>query len=195
MRARFLVLFPPGVLEDAPQFNVLVTKSPSPKMTAEFRNEVVRNFPNVSVVDLGLVLETISTVLTKVSYIVRFMAIFCILTGLIVLLSSLRLSKFQRIKESVLLRTLGASKKQIRQINLTEYFLLGSTAALTGILIAMIASFGIAKLQMDLDYSLNWLPIFVMFISVVLFTILIGISNSREIVNKPPLEVLRKEVG
>jgi putative ABC transport system permease protein len=195
MRARFLVLFPTGVLENAPQFNVLVTKSPSPSMTADFRNEVVKSFPNVSVVDLGLVLETISEVLTKVSYIVRFMAVFCILTGLIVLLSSLRLSKFQRIKESVLLRTLGASRKQIMRINMTEYFLLGTLSALTGIIIAILASLAFAKLQMDLAFTLNWMPILWMFIFVVFFTVAVGISNSREIVNKPPLEVLRKEVG
>ncbi|NND34435.1 MAG: FtsX-like permease family protein, partial [Saprospiraceae bacterium] len=195
MRARFLVIFPPGVLEEAPQFNVLVTKSPSAQVTADFRNQVVRSFPNVSVVDLGLVLQTISEVLSKVSYIVRFMAVFCILTGLIVLLSSLRLSKYRRIKESVLLRTLGASKKQIRQINFTEYFLLGSLSAFTGIIIAIIASYIIATFQMELDYSLNWTPVLILALAVVGFTIFIGITNSREIVNKPPLEVLRKEVG
>ena len=195
MRARFLVIFPPGVLENAPQFNVLVTKSPGAQATAEFRNQVVKAFPNVSVIDLASVLQTISEVLSKVSYIVRFMAVFCILTGLIVLLSSLRLSKYRRIKESVLLRTLGGSKKQIRQINFTEYFLLGSLSAFTGIILAIIASYLIAEFQMDLDYVLNWKPVLLLAVTVIFFTTLIGIFNSREVVNKPPLEVLRKEVG
>jgi putative ABC transport system permease protein len=195
MRARFLILFPPGVLENAPQFHVLVTKSPNPATTAEIRNLVVKTFPNVSVIDLGMVLETIREILTKVSYIIQFMAIFCILTGLVVLLSSLLLSKYQRIKESVLLRTLGASKQQINRINTTEYFLLGTLSALTGMLIALAASYLIARFQMELEFHLNWIPVIVMFISVVGFTVLIGLLNSREIVNKAPLEVLRKEVG
>ncbi|MCB0669541.1 MAG: FtsX-like permease family protein [Saprospiraceae bacterium] len=195
MRARFLILFPPGVLEKAPQFHVLVTKSPSPQITAELRNDVVKTFPNVSIVDLGMVLETIREILAKVAYIIKFMAIFCILTGLIVLLSSLMLSKYQRIKESVLLRTLGASRSQINAINFIEYLFLGSLSALTGIIIALISSYVIARFQMDLDFIFNWMPVIVMFLSVVIFTVLIGILNSREVVNKPPLEVLRKEVG
>ncbi|MBK8504321.1 MAG: FtsX-like permease family protein [Saprospiraceae bacterium] len=195
MRARFLILFPPGILEDAPQFHVLVTKSPDPATTAEVRNLVVKTFPNVSVIDLGMVLETIREILTKVSYIIQFMAVFCILTGLVVLLSSLLLSKYQRIKESVLLRTLGASKQQINRINITEYFLLGTLSALTGTLIAISASYLIARFQMELEFHLNWIPVIIMFVSVVVFTVLIGLLNSREIVNKAPLEVLRKEVG
>lgn len=195
MRARFLILFPPGILENAPQFHVLVTKSPDSKTTAELRNLVVSTFPNVSVIDLAMVLETIRGILSKVSYIIQFMALFCILTGLIVLLSSLMLSKFQRIKESVLLRTLGASKNQINRINIAEYSLLGSLSALTGIVIAIVASFIIARFQMDLDFILNWLPVIVMFFTVVGLTVLIGLLNSREIINKSPLEVLRKEVG
>ena len=195
MRARFLILFPPGVLEKAPQFHVLVTKSPSPENTAQLRNQVVRSFPNVSVIDLGMVLETVQEILNKVAYIIQFMAVFCILTGLIVLLSSLMLSKYQRIKESVLLRTLGASRRQINRINLVEYFALGSLAAITGIFIALIASFGIARFQMDLEFSFNWMSVIIMFLSVVFFTILIGFLNSREVVNNPPLEILRKEVG
>jgi putative ABC transport system permease protein len=195
MRARFLILFPPGVLESAPQFHVLVTKSPDSKTTAELRNLVVRTFPNVSVIDLGMVLETIREILAKVAYIVQFMAVFCILTGLIVLLSSLMLSKYQRIKESVLLRTLGASKRQIIRINLVEYFVLGSLSAFTGIVIAVIASYLIARFQMDLDFTVNWLPVLIMFLAVIGLTISIGLFNSREIVHKPPLEILRKEVG
>lgn len=195
MRARFLILFPPGVLESAPQFHVLVTKSPDSKTTAELRNLVVRTFPNVSVIDLGMVLETIREILSKVAYIVQFMAVFCILTGLIVLLSSLLLSKYQRIKESVLLRTLGASKRQIIRINLVEYFLLGSLSAFTGIVIAVIASYLIAHFQMGLDFTVNWLPVLIMFFGVIGLTISIGLFNSREIVHKPPLEILRKEVG
>ena len=112
MRTRFFILFPNGVLENAPQFNVVVTKSPDPSVTASYRSEVVKALPNVSVVDLSMILSSLNDILNKVSYIIKFMAAFSILTGLIVLISSLMLSKFQRIKESVLLRTLGANKNK-----------------------------------------------------------------------------------
>ena len=195
MRARFLVLFPRGVLEPAPKFHVLVTKSPGVRTTANFRNAVVKRFPNVSVIDLSTILQSINEILNKVSYIIQFMALFSILTGLVVLFSSLVLSKFQRIKESVLLRTIGASRRQIQLINTTEYFLLGGLSAAMGVLISLLASYLLARFQLDLDFRIQWLPIALVFISVVSITVIIGLLNSREVVNKPPLEVLRKEVG
>jgi len=195
MSTRFFVVFPSGVLEEAPQFRVLVSKSPDKQTTADYRNDVVKAFPNVSVIDLGNILETVSGILDKVSYIIKFMAGFSILTGLIVLISSLLLSKYQRIKESVLLRTIGASRKQILQINATEYFILGALSAATGIIISLVGSFLLAKYQLDLSYDIQWLPVLFIFFIVTGLTVFIGMINSREVISKSPLEVLRKEVG
>ncbi len=195
MSTRFFIVFPPGVLEDAPQFRVLVTKSPGAEVLGKYRSDVVRTYPNISVVDLATILKSLGQILDKVSYVIQFMAIFCILTGLIVLISSLFLSKFQRIKEAVLLRTLGASRSQIMKINATEYFILGGLSAATGIVLAIVGAYLLAKFEMDLDFSLNWWPIVAVFVFVTGTTVLIGLLNSREVVNKSPLEVLRKEVG
>ena len=195
MQARFFIVFPLGVLEEAPQFHVLVSKSPDNRTTAQYRSEIVKTFPNVSVVDLGTLLVALGKIIDKVSYVIQFMAIFSILTGLIVLISSLLLSKYQRIKESVLLRTLGASKKQIFRINATEYFLLGALSAATGIIISIIGSYLLTRFQLEMDFSLRWFPILIVFLLVSLLTVVIGLLNSREVVNRAPLEVLRKEVG
>ena len=194
MRTRFFVLFPKGVLEAAPQFHVLVTKSPNNSVMADYRRSVVKRFPNVSVVDLGSILTTLNDILSKISYVIKFMAGFSILTGLIVLISSLLLSKYQRIRESVLLRTIGARSQQVLKINATEYFILGSLAALTGIVIAIIGSYLLATSELDLEYELNWWPIVMIFVLIVALTVLIGLYNSREVIRKSPLEVLRKEV-
>jgi putative ABC transport system permease protein len=191
METRFFILFPRGVLEEAPQFHVLVTKSPGAETTAAYRNEVVKKFPNVSIIDLGSILVTLNDILSKLSYAIQFMAGFSILIGLIVLISSLFLSKYQRINESVLMRTIGAVKKQILRINIVEYGLLGALSSLTGIFIALISSFLLVKFVFELDFNIQWMPILVIFILVTTITILIGIANSREVVNKPPLAVLR----
>lgn len=194
MRTRFFVLFPKGVLEAAPQFHVLVTKSPSNAVMADYRRSVVKAFPNVSVVDLGSILTTLNDILSKISYVIKFLAGFSILTGLIVLISSLLLSKFQRIKEGVLLRTIGAQSRQILKINATEYAILGSLSALTGIIIAIIGSYFLATSELDLDFDLNWWPILFIFLFIVGLTVFIGIWNTREVLKRSPLEVLRREV-
>ena len=193
MRTRFLVIFPAGVLENAPQFEVLVTKSHNPATTASYRTAVVKAFPNVSVVDLSSILTALSDILAKVSYVIQFMAVFSILTGFIVLVSSLLLSKLQRIKESVLLRTLGASSKQLLQISATEYALLGSLAAATGIFIALVSSWLLASFQLELTFYVPWLAIGVIFVLVVVIIVVIGLLNSRDVLRKSPLEVLRRE--
>jgi putative ABC transport system permease protein len=195
METRFFILFPRGVLENAPQFHVLVTKSPGKEIAAKYRNDVVKKYPNISVIDLGSILVTLNDILSKVSYAVQFMAAFSILIGLIVLISSLFLSKFQRISESVLMRTLGAVKKQIFRINIVEYGLLGALSSATGIGIALLSSFLLVKFVFELNFSFQWLPILIIFLFVSLITILIGLANSREVVNKAPLEILRKEAG
>ncbi len=195
MRTRFFILFPNGVLEQAPQFHVLVTKSQNNETMARYRRRVVKAYPNISVVDLGSILSTLNDILSKISYIIKFMAGFSILTGLIVLISSLMLSKFQRIRESVLLRTIGASRAQILKINGSEYAILGGLSAATGIVIAIIGSYLLATYQLELDFNIKWWPILLIFIFIVSLTSIIGLLNSKEVVQKSPLEVLRKEVA
>lgn len=194
VQTNFRVVFPTGVLEEAPQFHVLVTRVPSPEVSARFQQAIVKKYPNVSVIDLNLILTVLDEVLDKIGFVIRFMAGFSIITGLIVLIASVLISKFQRIQESILLRTLGASRKQILFITALEYFFLGALAAATGILLSVAASWALAKYSFKAPFTPQALPIFVLFAAIALLTVIIGLLNSRSILNKPPLEVLRKEV-
>jgi len=194
VQTNFLALFPTGVLEQAPQFHVLITRVSDKEAGALFQREVVKNFPSVSVIDIGLILDTLDEILDKIAFVIRFMALFSIITGLLVLISSVILSKFQRIRESVLLRTMGGSKRQILLINSLEYFCLGSMASISGILLALVGSWGLAFYTFDSTFAPNLLPILVVFVSITGITIVIGLLNSRGILDKPPLEVLRNEI-
>ena len=194
VQTNFLVLFPEGVLENAPKFFVQLTRFDDARQSAGFQQKLVGGFPNVSVIDLNLVIETVETILDKVSFVIRFMALFSIITGLIVLIGSVIISKYQRIQESVLLRTMGASRKQITGINSVEYFLLGSLAAFTGIILSLPASWALAYFVFEATLQPPWLSLLLGFIVLTGLTVLIGLLNSREVVNKPPLEILRKEV-
>lgn len=193
MTTNFLVLFPTGVLENAPKFHVILTRFDSPLQSAMLQSEVVAAYPNVSIVDLELVLNTVDEVLRKVSFVIQFMAFFSIFTGIIVLLGSVLLSKYQRVQESVLLRTMGAQRHHILRINLLEYTLLGSLAALSGIFIALIAGALLAWLSFDTVLIPNIGLLIVLYVGITLLTILIGLSNSRDVLRKPPLEILRRE--
>ena len=193
LQTNFRIVFPTGVLEDAPQFYVVVTRVPSAETSGLFQRSVVNNFPNVSIIDLGLVLSVLDDVLDKIAFVIRFMAAFSIVTGLIVLIASVLISKYQRIQETVLLRTLGASRRQILVITALEYFFLGTLASATGLLLSIAASMALAKYNFDSSIRVNWLPLVTIFSSLTLLIILIGLINSREILNKAPLEILRNE--
>ncbi|ASU34183.1 ABC transporter permease [Mucilaginibacter xinganensis] len=191
IQTNFQIVFPAGVLEDAPQFHVLLTHVPSAKASAKFQQAVVRQFPNISIIDLGLVLNVIDGLLDKIGYVIRFMSAFSIITGIVVLVASVRISKYQRIQESVLLRTLGGSRKQIFTIAALEYLFLGSLSALTGIVIAISGSWLLAKYSFEVPFTINLLPAVILFFIISLLTIIIGLLNSRGVLNKPPLEILR----
>jgi putative ABC transport system permease protein len=171
-----------------------MTHVPSKKASALYQQHVVRAFPNVSMIDLGFVLSVLEDLMDKVGSIIRFMAMFSIVTAVVVLIASVRISKYQRIQESVLLRTMGASRRQIFAITTIEYFFLGSLSAFTGIFIALAGSWLLAKYNLQVPFSANPIPPLLLFLAIAVLTIVIGLLNSRGTLNKPPLEILRRDV-
>ena len=192
LQPNFSVVFPKGVLENAPQFNVLTTYAPTEASSAKLQRDLVTKFPNVSVIDLRQMFTVIEDILNKVSWIINFMAFFSILTGIIVLIGSVRTSKYQRIKESVLLRTLGAKNKQILTITALEYLFLGILGSLLGILLALISSLLLAVFVFEEPFTPSLVPFLVFLPGISLLVLAIGLSNIREVLKSSPLEVLRK---
>ena len=192
LQPNFTVLFPSGVLENAPQFNVLTTYAPTEASSARLQGALVTKFPNVSVIDLRQMYTVVEDILNKVSWIINFMAFFSILTGIIVLIGSVRTSKYQRIKESVLLRTLGAKNKQILTITALEYLFLGILGSLLGILLALISSLLLAIFVFEEPFAPSLIPFLVFLPGISLLVLGIGLSNIREVLSSSPLEVLRK---
>jgi len=193
LQTNFRVVFPSGVLEEAPQFHVLMTRTPSSEVSARFQGEVVQKFPNVSVIDLDLVLKLLDELLGKIGFVIQFMAGFSMLTGWVVLVSAVLSSKNQRIKESILLRTMGASRKQILSINAIEYFFLGAFSAAAGMILALAGSWALAKFSFDASFIPPAGATVLLFASVVLLVVFTGILSSRSILNQSPLKILRNE--
>jgi putative ABC transport system permease protein len=193
VQPNFFMLFPTGILEQAPQIYVTVTRTPNQQVSASIQQAVVQNYPNISAIDVSRILETINQFIDKISYAIQFMALFSIITGLIVLASSVATSRFQRLKESVLLRTIGASKKQIVKILAVEYFFLGILSALTGFILSLGATWLLGYFYFGITFTPNLWVILIGTTIVTALTIIIGMLNSRSVYKKTPLEVLRLE--
>lgn len=189
----FIFVFPSGVMEDAPQFFVTATRIDNQQQANSFQQQLVMQFPNVSLIDLRLILSTVNDLFNKLGLIIRFLALFSIVTGLVVLAGAVINSKFLRIRENVLLRTIGARTRQIIKITLIEYAWLGLFSALTGILLSLGSGFLLAKFFFEITFAFDWMELLIIGVGVVMLTMLIGWFNSREVINTPPLQVLRKE--
>ncbi|WP_339870232.1 FtsX-like permease family protein [uncultured Algoriphagus sp.] len=187
----FLVLFPEGVLDQAPKFHVLITKTKNDREAANVQAEIVREFPNISIINLGAIVATLEEILGKISFVIQFMAFFSIATGILVLISSLIISKYQRMRESILLRTLGASSAIVSKINTLEYFFLGSLASLSGIILSFGATWLLSEFVFNIPFRGAWLEALVLYLSITGLTIVLGWLNGRKIINQPPMEILR----
>jgi putative ABC transport system permease protein len=192
-QTNFFVVFPAGVLENAPTFYVLVSRVPTPADSARLQSAIVAKFPNVSAIDLTSVIQTVDSILSKVALVIRVMSLFTVGAGVIVLASTIWSGRYQRLQESILLRTLGASRFQIWKILCAEYFLLGLFASVTGIVLAVGASWGLAKFVFKLGYAPSIAPLFVAAAAVSALTVAVGLIASRGVGSAPPLEILRAE--
>ncbi|MDH3445222.1 MAG: hypothetical protein OEN50_14945, partial [Deltaproteobacteria bacterium] len=193
VRPNFFVVFPEGVLEAAPQFYVMAARAGSAQSAARLQREVVERFGNVSVIDLTLILNTINAILSRVSYAVRFIALFTVLTGFMVLAGAILSGRAQRIKESILLRTLGAPKSQIITGVIAEYIFVGLVAAVTGTLLALAASWGLSLYFFKTVAAGSGAAVLVIPLLITAVTVGAGAVGCWGIFRRSALEALRAE--
>ena len=193
VQPNFFTVFPAGVLESAPQFYAIVTRADSSQVSADVQRRVVERFPNVSMVDLALVLNTLDSILGRVSSAIRFVALFTILTGLAVLISAVLSSRTQRLKESILMKTLGAPRHQIVMAIVAEYLFLGAISCTTAAVLATIASWGLSFYFLGTVPDVSWRPILVIVTIVTGATVMAGVIGCWGMFRRSALEALRVE--
>lgn len=190
----FFMVFPPGVLEDAPGFHVVTTKTPDPAASGELQRALVADFANVTAIDLTLILETVRNILTKISTVISVLAGFTVLAGLPIVVGTLLNGRDVRLRESVLLRTLGASAKQVRAILVIEYSALGVLSAMTGVLLAVAGNAALATFLFKASpWPDPWL-VAGAFAAATGVSVIGGLALSRGVCHHPPLEILRSGV-
>lgn len=193
LEPNFFAVFPTAALEAAPQTWVMLGSAGSAAERAGVQTAAVRRFPNVMAIDLTQAIAALDEVLGRVALVIRFLAGFSVATGFIVLLGAILTSRLQRVRESVLLRTLGATRRQIGTILLAEYLALGLAAALAGTLLATGAGWALAKWVFKMDFGIPVVPLLVLALATAALSGLIGLWASREVFRHTPLEMLREE--
>jgi putative ABC transport system permease protein len=189
----FFVVFSPGTLEGAPHTYVTLTRIGGAAERGGFQRRLAERFPNVSTLDLSMLQQTLERLVDRVALAIRFMALFSLVVGVLVLIGALATSRFQRIREGALLRTLGATRGQVYRVLLAEYLALGGLAASVALLLACLAAWAVARFLFDSSYSVPLPSMAGLATMVVVLTTVVGLANSRDVVRRAPLEVLREE--
>lgn len=153
MRVNFFAVAPPGVLED---FSASwITSFHLPSGQEELLNRLVREFPNLTVIDVAALMEQVRGIMTKMSYAVEYVFAFSLLAGLAVLYAALVATREERIREATLLRVLGASRKQVSLALLAEFLCIGLLAALVAIVAANALAWYVSAQLLNIPYQFN----------------------------------------
>jgi putative ABC transport system permease protein len=193
MQTNFFFVFPEGPLDGAPATFAAAARARDAAETARLQRAVAQELPGVSAIDLGFVLRLFDGIFQKVAWAISFLASFTVITGVVVLASAVLMGRHQRVREAVLLRTLGAQRGQLRRMLLAEYAVLGLLAAATGGVLAVAANALLAKFLFKVS-PVPPLPLLLATIAAVtLLTVFTGLLANRGVSGTPPLEVLRQE--
>ena len=188
----FFAVFAPGALEKAPKQFVLLTNVPDGVSAVRVQRSVVQRYPNVSAIDLSVIRKTISEIVDRVSMAIRFLAVFSLAMGIPVLFSAVAATRRERVREGVLLKTLGATQAQIRRILFAEYALLGVLGSLTGMVLSFGGAWGLLTYVFHRPFSPATGPAALIAAAMVLVTVSIGVLSGRDVFRTTPMAALRE---
>jgi putative ABC transport system permease protein len=188
----FFAVFQPAAIQDAPQQFVLLANVGTPEGLARLQGDAVQRFPNVSSIDLSLVQRTVGRILDRVAVAVRFLGVFCLAMGVPVLFSAVAATRRQRLRDAVLLKTLGATRAQIGRILVAEYTVLGVLGAAAGMLLSFLGAWGLARWVFDAPFTPAWGPALAIAALLAGITVGIGWLTGREAFRETPMAALRE---
>jgi len=192
MAARFEFIFNPGQLENLPAVYYGSARV-RPAAVAPLQRVLYQRFPTVTVINMADVMQTVEEVVDRISLVVRFISAFTILAGAIMVASSVAGTRFRRMREVVILKTLGATRRRIAGIFSVEFVVLGAVAGLMGSLLASGFAAIILRFLMEIHPHFDPVATGVTILLAALIAAAAGWAASFPILGRKPLEILREE--
>lgn len=189
----FFIVFRPEALARAPTQYIVTAKTLDAAQTARLQRAIASRFPNVSSIDLSLIRNTIGKILARVTVAVRFLALFSLAMAVPVLISAVAGARRERVREGVLLKTLGATRAQVAKVMLAEYATLGVLGSATGLLLAYVAGWAITRFVFDTAFTPAIGPSLAIAGLMVGLTVTIGVLAGREVFRETPMAALRSD--
>ena len=192
LRPYFYFVFPEKTLKEAPQTIFTVVRV-AKNQIGELQTQLVNRFPNVSAIDVTQTLSTFSGVLTKLSLIVRFITLFSIIAGVLIIISSILATRYARIQEAVYYKVLGAKALFVLKVFTLENLFLGLISAGLALLLSQIGSWIICSAIFDIPYAPFMLKSLLMIMGTLILVLTVGLLPSSAILRQKPVVFLREQ--
>jgi putative ABC transport system permease protein len=190
----FMFVFRPGPFDAAPHtFIAAVRGAREATARARMQGMLVTNYPNVSVIDLREVLDTVAGIVNNVTLAVTVVGGLVLFSGSLILVGAVSMTKFRRVYEAAILKTLGASSRLIATTLLVEYGVLGAIAGTVGALGAIVLSWAVARYALDLPWQPAPALTITGIIVTAIFVAAVGVLASLDVLRHKPLSTLRAE--
>ena len=188
MRANFFVMFPVSHFVDAPTTFIAAFRAP----VEGFDKRLVRQFPNVTSVDMGATLNQVQKVLTQVSQAVEFLFVFTLAAGMVVLFSAVTATREERAREYAIMRALGASGALLARVQRAELAGIGALAGFLTACVAMLLGWGLARYAFDFNWTASpWVVMLGALVGAVL-ALAAGWWGLRDVLRRPVVQTLRQ---
>jgi putative ABC transport system permease protein len=189
--ARVEFMLPSGQLKDAPA-TWYGGAHVDPHQVATIERALFTAYPTVTIINLADVLARIESVVDQITFVVRFLAGFSIFAGLMILASSIASTRFRRMREAVVLKTLGATRMRIVRTFSVEFSVLGLLAGSVGVVFANLLTRVLLR-KLEVGYHIEWRATLIALVGTALLATATGWIASYRILGLRPLEVLREE--
>jgi putative ABC transport system permease protein len=191
-RTAFVFVFKPGTLESAPQtYAATVLSRVSATDRQRLQRDTLAQFPNVQIFDVADLVATLQKLVNNIVLAVSFVGGFVILSGMLILIGSIALTKSQRIYENAILKTLGARRPTLAAILLAEYGLLGLLSGLIGTIFATALSFAVSRFLLDIEWKFDPVLTAEGVVITTLLVMIVGAAASFDVLYRKPLATLR----
>jgi putative ABC transport system permease protein len=187
----FYAVFPTRAMADAPKQYVIVANVPQAAAVAALQRDAVVRYPNVSSLDLSLIRNTLNTIIQRVMLAVRFLGVFCLAMGVPVLFSAVAATRRDRVREGVLLKTIGATRTQVRRVLMAEYGALGVLGAATGMVLSFGGAWALMRWVFESEFSPAWIAALSIAALMCAMTIGIGVLTGRDVYRQTAMAALR----
>ncbi|MDA1185008.1 MAG: FtsX-like permease family protein [Acidobacteria bacterium] len=190
----FMFVFRPGTFDGAPHTYISALQGPSDAdARARMQSALVAEFPNVTVIDLREILQTIQALVANVTLAVTVVGALVLFSGGLILVGAVSMTKFRRVYEAAILKTLGASSRLIATMLVLEYGVLGAIAGTVGALGAIVLSWAVANFALDLAWQATPGVTVVGIVATAVLVAVIGVLASLDVLRHRPLAALRAE--